>query len=684
MKLLHSEIDVVPGRKAQQPLAEGQVGPGSAILRVENTTNQENAYTVRLRCEEPYWRDDWYTVRALPAPAAAEGAPSTGKSDQYGPNNRWVKVYVSRGGTRDVLIAFNLPQKPDSRAGRYPFKVVVETHVGDPATGPRGRNRFSKLPAVGIVRPFYKWGVDLTPEECRAGLFRRAGEFEVVVSNEGNDWLYCDLKLPRHKDLLLEAPTVRLAVPPPEPGEDHLQRSVPLRGATRLKTLRGDRVLQALPVTAVRVHAPSVPPLPDEALPGGLGASLGAAVVATDTSEVAQVAGNRSLTYCPPVPTTLTGFIGAIFQNGKTLVMTLLGLFALLPFLLIGWERLRYQGVWARPDPQHLSVPPEGKLPIQGAYLSGSVILVKCNGKVAEIRPRVTAFTPLSRQRATIEIPKDIDGEPLKDGKRIQIAAQRLGALPILRAVLPKSEFSKAEVTVGKEPIVVQPPPERSASTGGRLQPGERFTIAFVSGPPLKGAPKRVLLGGAEAIVEDWKGKKVVATVPADAPEGSLPVTVETSDGGKVNMNGAIEVTRPTPGEEVAGGGPQPPEGLGTPPERPIRPPRPPKLGANDYLIQRDYELALREAEKLLEGNPNDPLGLAAKGYALVKLQRDMETALKTLLLAESLTKNQKSYARAVTLAGTGELLKQRGNLEKAQEYEQSARETDPAVADIL
>src|SRR5688572_8335550 len=115
MRLLHNEIDVVPGRKPQHPAVEGVVGPGSAVLRLQNTSSQENAYTVRLQCDAPYWQDDWYEIRPLPPPPG-EGVPATTKSDQIGPKDRWVKVYVSRGGTRDIQIAFDLPQKPDARA----------------------------------------------------------------------------------------------------------------------------------------------------------------------------------------------------------------------------------------------------------------------------------------------------------------------------------------------------------------------------------------------------------------------------------------------------------------------------------------------------------------------------------------------------------------------------------------
>jgi len=62
MKLLNTEIDIVPGRKPQkQPVPEGWIGPGTGVVRLTNTTSQENSYTVRLVCDNPYWQDQWYS-----------------------------------------------------------------------------------------------------------------------------------------------------------------------------------------------------------------------------------------------------------------------------------------------------------------------------------------------------------------------------------------------------------------------------------------------------------------------------------------------------------------------------------------------------------------------------------------------------------------------------------------------
>src|SRR5262245_17475164 len=133
VRLLHTEIDVVPGRKPQQPTVEGSVGSGAAVVRLTNTTSQENAYTVRVKCDTPYWQEAWCTLAALPPTYGDANLPPTGKADQPGPQNRSVKVFISAGGTRDVQVILNVPVTPDSRAGKYDIAVVVETHI--PETG---------------------------------------------------------------------------------------------------------------------------------------------------------------------------------------------------------------------------------------------------------------------------------------------------------------------------------------------------------------------------------------------------------------------------------------------------------------------------------------------------------------------------------------------------------------------
>ena len=313
MKLLHPEVEIVPGKPGMRPpvwpVPESQPIPGSAVVRLTNATSQENAYIVRLRCDAPFWQERWVSVLALPPSAErAETAPPSGKADQRGPHDSWVKVYVARGSTRDILLRFSVPQHPEARAGRYPYRVEIETQLTGAGTGRRRTERVLEIPAVAVVRPFYKWDIDMTPEQPRVGIRHRAVEFDVVVTNEGNDWLYCDLDLPRPKDMTLEAPTLRLAVPPPEPGEmlsgvadqeprPGTQRVVPLNVTTRLRVIRGEITPQSILLNATRIDAPSTPPPLTDPAYGSLGA-----VVAEETDDTRRLPGDRALNYCPPIP----------------------------------------------------------------------------------------------------------------------------------------------------------------------------------------------------------------------------------------------------------------------------------------------------------------------------------------------------------------------------------------------
>ena len=315
MKLLHSEIEVIPGRPGSRPSVVSETQPvlGSAVLRIVNPMPQENAFVVRVGCDHPLWQEAWYTLTSLPPPPGSVPDGQSGKHDQRGAQDRSIKIYVPRGGSRDLLLRFDVPQQPESRAGRYPFTIEVETQVVG-AAGARRQSRITAIPGIATIRPYYRWSLDVTPEQQRVGLRRRAADFEVVVTNEGNDWLYCDLQLPRPRDMVLDCPCQRLAVPPPEPGETILigardsrpgtQRSVPLRAVSHLKTIKGSLTPQPLLLSALRLDAPSVPPpVSDETF-----ARVGA-VVANPTTESQSVVGDRAVLYHPPIPSTLTAFL---------------------------------------------------------------------------------------------------------------------------------------------------------------------------------------------------------------------------------------------------------------------------------------------------------------------------------------------------------------------------------------
>ncbi len=545
MKLLQSRIEIVPGRRAQMPPAQGVVGPGSAILRLVNTTGQENAYTVRLRCDSnPYWQEDWYALRAQDAALDTPrpgGNPvsATNKPDQYGPGHRWVRVFVSAGATRDVVLLFDLPQKPDSRAGEYPFVVSVETHVPDAAAATAAssrRRRFLDLPAVAVVRPYHAWEIDIAPEEQRVGLMKRGAAFEIVVTNTGNDWLYCDLKLPRPKDLLLASPTARIAVPPPEPGEENCQRVIPIHASSRLRQIRGMPQVQTLALSALRVDAPSVAPLAEDLIFAADMAVLPtSSVVAVSTSDTRQVPSERGLVYRPPIPATLTGFLGAASQNFKGLVLTVIGLIVAVNLGIFMFENLWRGTIMA--EPLSTTASKEKPLVIGGKFLNGARVYadvgdrrlqpvdgrfgkpkdVDDNAVRGEAKTLLAALAPAERQFLSVNL-KDFDG------KTVFLTVQRAGVLPYLGPLLPRYRC-KTSVLVGKPTIVLTDP---RPTTGGALPRGAAFTI-FDPRRALGSRAGTVQLGGEQAVVAEWTPEKIRARVPA--PDGVLRVQVALSDG---------------------------------------------------------------------------------------------------------------------------------------------------------
>ncbi len=447
MNLLHPEVEITPGRRGKQGYQDRDKMAGSAVLRLVNETTQENAFTVRLRCDNPFWQEGWYTVQSVAAPPGAT-APATGQADIPGHNKRSVKVFVPPKGTRDILIRFDVPERPESRAGRYDYVIEVETQVTRPQEGAaRRKDRLTTIPAAANVRPFYKWSLDLTPEQQRATRRRRSGEFEVVVTNEGNDWLYCDLQLPRPKDLLLECPTLRLAVPPPEPGEmlpgvgiqegaPGTQRVVPLRATTRLKAFRGDLTPQPLTVSAVRVDAPSLPPPAED---GYL--SLGSVVAsATNPPEVKPSPSDRALIYSPPIPSKLLDFFSRGVGGFRAWIAPLLALMVMVPLAYVLIQHLFFSPQMKKGYTFGTTNLAAGGKPL---YISGKLVvgshftLTNPTGTVlAEGDVKLDKRDPAhaSPNKGVIAIPATVTNV------HALLTVRRVPFLPFLSAALPKDQ----------------------------------------------------------------------------------------------------------------------------------------------------------------------------------------------------------------------------------------------------
>lgn len=547
MKLLHPEVDAMPGRPGQRPqtapVREDQPLPGSAVIRLTNSTTQENAYTVRLRCEQPFWQDSWYTLVALPPGGGPENAPPPGKRDERGPQDRWVKVYVPRSGSRDILIRFNVPARPDSRAGKYSYTIEVETQVvGTAGDNARRRDRVTRVPAVAIVRPYYKWSVDLTPEERRVGRRNRSTEFEVVVTNEGNDWLYCDLHMPRPKDMTVECPTVRLAVPPPEPDEllpaapgatearPGTQRTVPLTAVTRLKTIRGDLTRQPIPVSAQRVDAPSVPPAVADGY-SGMGN-----VVASPTTENQTSSTDRALVYSPPIPAKLTDFFSKSAGSVRTLVFTAIGFVMAFSLGILMYQYYFFEGI--KVEPMVSDVKPGAPLLVGGNFLQGSRLYMgnKDGWIKVDYRPDLTR-----PNRMTItSVPKELDH------KQVKLKAQRFVAiLPFLSPLLPGYE-SKSVIQVGGTVEVAVPMVEDVDP--GPYKPGATFTI---SGKNL-GTKGNVLINDLKA-KSTWGPDGISVIIPPNEQAGAqLAVVVKPSGAPAPLPAGSIQIA---PAQVAVGGG---------------------------------------------------------------------------------------------------------------------------------
>ena len=532
MKLLHPEVEITPGRPGSRPsvVSESQPVPGSAVIRIVNPMPQENAFIVRLRCDHPLWHEEWFTITALPPPPGAGKEATPGKQDQRGPQDRWVKTYVPRGGSRDLLLRFDVPQQPESRADRYAFVIEVETLVVGAADAHRRRNRVTSIPGVATIRPYYRWSLGVTPEQQRVGFRRRSADFEVVITNEGNDWIYCDLQMPRPRDMVLDSPTQRMAVPPPEPGETILaenardsrpgtQRSVPVHAVTHLRTFKGERTPQPLLLSAVRLDAPSVPPPPSDENFAGAGS-----VVANPTTESRQAVGDCAIVYCPPVPAKLTDLFRQGVSSIRVFIMSIVGFALLAPMMYVAYEQSRHS----------VSIVPMGfAYPGRPLVLGDKWVLgtrVTFAGKVGDrqIMPVTVDSMPVpgkatNPDRAQVVVPSNLNH------MTGTMTAQRFAKfIPWpFSGLMPKST---CPITVGD---ALQPPTVFPVT--GQLVAGKTVTI---SGTSLGDDTGSVRIGDKEAKVKAWSPGSITVTVPDLKPAASCPVIVTPSGGSPLTPTG--------------------------------------------------------------------------------------------------------------------------------------------------
>ncbi|MDQ2688546.1 MAG: hypothetical protein M3Y28_11845, partial [Armatimonadota bacterium] len=544
--------------------------------------------------------------------------------------------------------------------------------------------------------------------------------YEAIITNEGNDWLYCDLHLPRPKDMIIEGTTIRMAVPPPEPGETltgpdgsesrpGTQRSVPLAATTRLKAFRGDVTRQPLPITAQRVDAPSVaPPVSDGY--AGLGA-----VVANPTQETQPLPGDRGLLYCPPIPAKLTDFFSRGAGSIQQWIMPVIGL-----IILIHMSAWLFENLFRSVKIDTLSEPVAGKkLVITGPAVIGTRVIITGKKGNEPIGPHDLGIAKavmdnLATNRASVMVPKDLDGVTGK------ITVKRVAFLPYLPALPTDSK----NIQIGNPMQVAVAKVTRLAD--GAYKPGQPFTIG-VSG---FSAPGTVLLNGG-ARQAKWASDQVTISTPGGTPGQSYVVQLKSPEGAPLDA-GTITIATPPPpvvamntgGGSNAGGGGTPGGGGGAksgggsspktngggggggtkppvkPPHHPVvKPPKPHPVKPQVIHVPRPNAPVVRPVVRpvatpgsaypaVLTGDWSaaasstdaSPEGLALKGYALVKAG-NVEAAEPLISRALTLTKGQSGRAAALALAASGAFAQAKGNNTQAVAAFQQAGNADESCA---
>lgn len=565
MKLLHSEVDITPGRpgtrQAMSPVQEGLPLPGSAVVRLTNTTSQNNAYTLRLRCDgNPFWQESWYRLIPLPPAPGEKNTIPAGKRDEVGPQGTTLKLYILSGGSREVLIQFSVPKSAEARAGRYDYLIEVETQILNvPNEAARRDNLVTKLPGVAIIRPFYLWSFDLKKtvsdprpgEPMRVSRLRPATTLELVVTNEGNDWLYCDVLLPQPNDMETECFTRRLAVRPPEPGEllpssdtggdsrPGTQRHLPIAVRSRLRTLRGNPTTQAVPLSLQRVDAPTVaPPAEDEFFVGT------GKVLCKPTAEKQALPGERAIVYHPPVPATLTDFFRGAFSSGRTLVMSAIGLVVAAHIAILMYQQIFYRSIKINVQGgDHFALGEQVK--VDGSFLQGAVFFL---GNKTDDYVEIENAKPVSGKKN--EYLLTLPPEKKLDGKSVNVRVQRyIGLLPYLTRLLPVATSRSFEY--GAKPVVHTPKPDPEDRT---LAAGQQtFTI---HGRNL-GQPGTVFVNGIGVRASSWKESVILAYVPRGIRPGE-PLPVEVQPDGVAARLPAGSITIVQRGGGGGGGGEAP------------------------------------------------------------------------------------------------------------------------------
>lgn len=327
VRLNHREVNIVPGDSPTQGVRKpGQVGFGEALITVFNPTDQEQDIDVEFVCDDFPSLRDWVTLRPL-APKVATTA-----KDRPRDQNRKYTVPVAGNQSRDIAIHFKVGLESRARAGAYEFKVRARVKHG---SGSGVRELEQEAVGVAIIRPFYRWKVESNPSVAERGPLRRRKKFTLNIINEGNDWLYVDVKVKDHPNLWVQVENKVIAVPPPSLDGTSSNRSVTVLTKTKLRFLRGEVRPTDLPIALARKDAPSVAPLADGAVGGFDPAGLGQPVLSSE-AQVAQSPNSLQVgrvDYEPWIPTSVEGCWNQLKSKVRSTIMTVIGLFVMYQLL---------------------------------------------------------------------------------------------------------------------------------------------------------------------------------------------------------------------------------------------------------------------------------------------------------------------------------------------------------------
>jgi len=565
--LQQREITIVPGKHAPVHPPEARIGENYAVLLIVNNTTQENEYTVSVACDQPYWRPDWVRISSVSQVDDTGNFVQPAKHDLNLPGGG-LHLYLARQSKRQVLIAFEVPKLPDSRAGKYPLRIRVKSAISSP--GKPGLLNTEELQVDAFVEPFYDWQVTYHPRRQTVGLFHRKTSFTANVINRGNDWLYCSLAPQQQQpELQLRLPTEIVAVPPPELDQRENRRRVPILATTMLRVIKGGKQYTPLQLRITRVDAPSVP----LRLAGDTRGEVDRPdfVLSTPTTQTPAATDNAQppqLVYSPLVLPFITDGIDFLARNIRSLIA--LVAVALIIFVIgsMLWQTF-IRDMRLEPLVDTISVG-QVSIPFEGRYLKGAKVYVytSLGDAIPQERAVLVKSTPgLSRKVAESQCPdtarRVINALDVKTPEYLtvnladvwdKLQPRERVCFKVVRGSMVARVFPGL-VTYRCETLLTVHK-QQAANTDPVLD-SPKFTakqddVLIIKGQHFGDKFGTVLIANAPATVQEWKDLSIKVKLPTGV-NGSLPLKLTCGDGKE--CNGTVDITpAPTTGPSGATG----------------------------------------------------------------------------------------------------------------------------------